>query len=458
MGRFDVKRIGRLIALAVAYFVAAKLGLRLAFVNASATAVWPPTGIAFAAFLLFGWEVWPAILLGAFVANVTTAGTVSTSLGIATGNTLEGILGAYLVRRYARGREAFDRAGSTFRFVVLAGLLSTMVSATIGVTTLTLAGLARWADYPSIWLTWWLGDAVGAMIVAPVILLWMTRPRVHWSGRQVLEAAALVAGLSLVSLMVFGGLFPSPVKDYPLEFLCVPFLLWAAFRFGRREAAAAIVVLSAIAIWGTLQGYGPFRRPSQNESLLLLQAFLGVKAVLTLTLAAVIAERREAAEQLRHLAGSDPLTGLANYRQLVAVLDSEVKRSDRTTRPFAILFFDVDRLKRINDRHGHLVGSRALCRLADAMRASCRAIDTAARYGGDEFALVLPETGAAAARRVGRRVADRLADGEQPAVTVSVGIALYPKDGSTVENLLGAADQALYEAKAGLRGKNRLLH
>jgi diguanylate cyclase (GGDEF)-like protein len=452
------RRGASLLVLTVVYFIAAKLGLRLAFVNASATAVWPTTGIALAALLLFGWELWPAVLVGAFAANLTTAGTVATSLGIATGNTLEALVGAYLVRRYARGREACDRAGTTFRFVVLGGLVSTMVSASIGVTSLVLGGLAPWADAGPIWLTWWLGDAGGAVIVTPVLLQWISRPRVHWSRRQVLEAVGLLAGLALVSLMVFAGLYPSSVKDYPLEFLCVPFLLWAAFRFGRREAATAIVILAAIAIWGTLRGYGPFQRPSPNESLLLLQAFLGVKAVMTLTVAAVVAERREAAEQLRHLAGSDPLTGLANYRQLVNVLDAEIKRSSRTARPFAILFFDVDRLKRINDRHGHLVGSRALCRLADAMRATCRAIDTAARYGGDEFALVLPETGAAAARRVGHRVSARLADGEQPAVSVSVGIALYPRDGGTVESLLGAADQALYVAKGAGRGRGHLLH
>ena len=158
---------------------------------------------------------------------------------------------------------------------------------------------------------------------------------------------------------------------------------------------------------------------------------------------------------MRNLALSDPLTGLANHRQLMHVLDGEIKRSQRTQRPFAVLFLDVDRLKRINDRHGHLVGSRALCRVAEALRASSRMVDTAARFGGDEFALVLPESGAAAARLVAARIAQRLSlDGGSPEVSVSVGLAVYPQDGETIEELLGMADGGLYEAKARCTAKS----
>lgn len=296
---------------------------------------------------------------------------------------------------------------------------------------------------------------MGALVVAPVILLWSTSPRVPWNRRQWLEAAAWLCSLFLVSLAVFAGLFPSRSKDYPLEFLCIPLLIWPAFRFRRREAATAILVVSGIAIWGTLRGFGPFARESPNESLLLLQAFIGVTALMTLTLAAVVSERQAAEERLRQLAVTDPLTGLANYRSLTTVLEGEIKRAQRTERPFALLLVDLDGLKRINDRHGHLVGSRALCRLADALRASSRSIDTAARYGGDEFALILPETEEAAAQRVARRIAERLAtDTETPAVSASVGAAVYPRDGDTVEAILSAADGALYAVKLGARGRS----
>jgi diguanylate cyclase (GGDEF)-like protein/PAS domain S-box-containing protein len=153
-------------------------------------------------------------------------------------------------------------------------------------------------------------------------------------------------------------------------------------------------------------------------------------------------------DHLRHLAETDALTGLSNYRRLSETLETEIKRSDRTARAFAVLIFDLDGMKQINDRHGHLAGNRALCRLADIFRFSCRSIDTAARYGGDEFAIILPETRAREAEAVGRRICERLSgDREEPQLSVSVGIAVYPEDGKTIEGLFHAADRALYKMK-----------
>jgi len=285
--------------LAAVYFGAAKLGLALAFVNASATAVWPPTGIALAALLVLGTRVWPGILLGAFLANLTTAGSAATSLGIAIGNTLEGLVGVYLVQRFANGRSVFDRSRDVFTFVILAGIVSTAVSATLGVTVLCLGGFASWANYGPIWLTWWLGDAVGALVVTPPLVLWSMNPRLRWNPRQVLEIVILLLALLLVGLAVFGRLFVLGIENYPLEFICIPLLIWAAFRFGQREAATAACILSGIAIWGTIHGSGPFIRDDPNESLLLLQVFMGIVAVMSLVLAAAVAERKQAEEALR---------------------------------------------------------------------------------------------------------------------------------------------------------------
>ena len=161
---------------ALAYFIAAKFGLKLALVNQYATAVWPPTGIALAAFLLWGNRLWPGVLIGAIVANVTTGDSITTSgtlasLGIATGNTLEALLGAHLVRRYANGPHVFERARDVLRFMALAALTSTMVSATVGVTCVCLAGFAQWTEAAAIWSTWWIGDAGGDLICAPVLIL-----------------------------------------------------------------------------------------------------------------------------------------------------------------------------------------------------------------------------------------------------------------------------------------------
>jgi len=162
-----------------------------------------------------------------------------------------------------------------------------------------------------------------------------------------------------------------------------------------------------------------------------------------------VTKQRELEDHLRQQATKDPLTGLANYRHLVGVLDSEIKRSERTRREFALLLFDLDGLKQINDRYGHLTGSQALCRLADILSINCREIDTAARFGGDEFALVLPETGGESAKLVTHRICESLAnDGRKPKLSASVGVALYPIDGEKLDTLLGAADVALYSMKA----------
>ena len=443
----SVRRVLLLFGLAAVYFVAAKLGLRFAYINSSVTTVWPPAGIALAAFVLLGYRVWPAILGAAFLANVTTTGGALPSIGIAIGNTAEGLLGSYLVNRFARGGRVFDRVGDILRFTALAAIVSTTVSASIGVSSLALGGLMSWADAPRVWLTWWLGDAVGDIVIAPALILWIgVKPAPRWNRAQVLEALALAAVTALVTFAMFGGLFPS--RHYPLTVLLWPVLIWVAFRFNPREATAAIVIVSAIAIGRTLQGVGPFSIYTANERLVLLQVWTGITAVTSLVLAAVVAVQRELQGTWRELAVTDPLTGLANHRHLVQSLEGEIKRSRRTGQPFAVVLLDLDGLKQINDRHGHLAGSLAIRRVAEALLGSCRGTDTAARYGGDEFALVLPETGEAAAWHVARGVADRLAtDAEKPNLSISVGVAVYPGHGETVEALLNAADIALYETK-----------
>jgi diguanylate cyclase (GGDEF)-like protein len=439
--------MGILTALGVVYYGAGKLGLALAFLHTNATPVSPAAGIAMAAVLIGGWSVWPAIFAGAFLVNLTTPANSAAALGIAVGNTAAALIGGELIQWLVGGREVFGRARRLVKYAVVA-LGVSAVGATTGSLTLELAGQAALRDLGSIWRTWWLGDATGLLIVTPMVLLWISNPRVAWNERQAGEAVAVLAGLILTGQIVFGDMSPWAAQKLPLEFLCVLPLLWAGFRFGPRETATCVFLLSAMAIRGTLSGLGPFIRETPNESLVLLQAFLGAVAILGLVVTAAISDHHHTARRLRRLSVSDPLTGLANHRRLVTVLQEEIERSGRTERPFALLFLDLDDLKIINDRYGHLVGSRALCRLADALRATCRSIDTVARYGGDEFAVVLPESGEGAAWEVVRRVGERLArDPELPTVRASMGVAVYPRDGHSAEALLGTADEVLYDMK-----------
>jgi signal transduction histidine kinase/ActR/RegA family two-component response regulator len=279
--------------LAVVYFVAGKLSLKLAFLHASASPVWPPAGIALAALLLFGLRLWPAIFISAFLVNLTTAGNVFTSLGIATGNTLEAVIGAWLIQRFGDGLRVFERAYDVFRFA-LAVALSALVSATIGLTGLALAGFADWANYPDIWLTWWLGDLGGVVMFAPLLVLWLAQPLRRLNPARDPEVAILLLLLTLLSEVVFGGWFSLSTMNYPTAFLLGPIIVWTSFRLSARETATGLFVLSAIAIWGTLQRYGPFVRADQNQSLLILQSFNILTTITAIALAAGMAERRRA--------------------------------------------------------------------------------------------------------------------------------------------------------------------
>ncbi len=279
--------------LTLVYFAVGKLSLQLAFVHPNASAVWPPAGIALAALLVFGYRTWPAIFLGAFLVNVTTAGNIGTSLCIATGNTLEAVCGAWLVNQFAGGTRIFDRAQDVFKFA-LAVIVSTAVSPPFAVTSLAVGGFADWANYRAIWLTWWLGDATGALVMAPLLILWSIGPKWRLNPKRHLEVGLLLLVLLMLGEAVFGGWFPITARNYPISFICGPIVIWTAFRFSQRETATGIFILSAIAIWGTLQGFGPFVMETENQSLLIAQTSTAVLAITALALAAGMAERRRA--------------------------------------------------------------------------------------------------------------------------------------------------------------------
>src|SRR5213082_4264996 len=285
--------------LAVVYFIAGKLGLVLASLHASASPVWPPAGIALAALLVLGYRVWPAILVGAFLVNVTTAGNVATSLAIASGNTLEALCGAWLVNRFAAGTTVYDRPQGVFKFA-LAAVFSTIIGPAFGVTSLALTGFADWTNYGAIWLTWWLGDTTGDLLVAPLIILWSIASKRRWNRREAVEAGILLLLLFVLSEAVFCGWLTIPARNYPFPFVVFgPIVIWTAFRFAQRETATGIFILSAFAIWGTMHGFGPFVGETKNQSLLSLQSWTTVLTITAMALSAGMAERGRAEEALR---------------------------------------------------------------------------------------------------------------------------------------------------------------
>jgi diguanylate cyclase (GGDEF)-like protein len=429
-----------------AYFGLGRLG-QFPVPTLGTAPVWPASGFALAAFLLLGRPIWPAVLLASFLVQFSGTGALIGAAVVSLGNTAEGLFAAALIRRYANGPQAFLKAETIFRFAGLAAI-AMAIGATTGSLAEFLADNARVQQLPYIWMTWWLSHVTGCLVITPLILLWSPPLPERMRVLEMLEAVGLLAALVGVGLLVFGGRYPSDVKDYPLEFLCVPFFLWAAFRFGRREVATAMAILAGIAVWGSAQGFGPFVRDTPQESLVLIQAYICTLSIMVTVLAATVAGHKAAEAKLEELALTDPLTGLANYRRLLDVLRIEIARSNRTRRPLTVLLLDMNGLKRINDRFGHLTGSRALVRLGNVLRKACRTIDTPARFGGDEFVIVLPDTPAEGGTAVLRRIEEQLAaDADSPVLSVSGGIATFPEDGETPTLLLRHADAQLYDVK-----------
>jgi integral membrane sensor domain MASE1 len=290
-------RSGRLAAsallLALLYFASAKLGLTLAFSTPNVTAVWPPTGIALAALVLVDRRLWPGVLLGAFLANVTTDVPVYTAAGIALGNTLEAVVGAALLERVGF-RPSLRRLRDIFALVVLAGFLSTALSATIGVASLSVGdSLSHGAV--STWRVWWLGDMAGDVLVASTIFVLVT----HWPYRDL--PGTLVEGLVLALALVGVGLVVF-THDSPAAYLTFPVIAWAGLRFLQPGASVAAVALAIMAVTFTDNDSGPFIRPSQDDSLLLAQGFSMIVGLTGLLLATVTAQRRSAERHARDLA------------------------------------------------------------------------------------------------------------------------------------------------------------
>jgi PAS domain S-box-containing protein len=294
-----------LAGLAGIYFVAGRLGLALGGSYPIASPVWPPTGLSLAAMLLLGYRIWPAVALGAFLVNASVLargensvmGSMA-SLGIAAGNTLETLVGAWLGNQYANGREAFRRPRSILLFAALAGLLSPIISANTGLAVSLLAGIETWETAGHYWFTWWLGDMVSAVMITPLVLAWATK----WhrpERNRLIEAGVLLLLVIPLCETAFGEWFATPARATPLAFLVLPLLLWTALRFGVRGTATVSFIIASLATAATLDGHGPFAVGSRVTSLLLLQNFVVVITVMSLILSADVAQRRQSEAGLR---------------------------------------------------------------------------------------------------------------------------------------------------------------
>ena len=283
-----LRHVLQIAAFAAAYFAAARVGLLAAVAQPVVSSAWPPSGLALAALLLLGLRLWPGIALGTFLLNWTAGVSAVGAAGIATGNTLEAVAAAWLLTRVVDFRPSLERVRDVIALVVVGALASTTLSATLGVASLWASGAVAPDALRRLWSVWWSGDALGDVLVAPLLLTWVSAGRT--AGRR-LEAAGMLAALLLLTALLLRN---------PLSYVYAvfPLVVWAALRFGSRGTATATAVVATLTIWYTLRGLGPFVTSTPTENLALLQTFLGLTAVTGLVLAAVVTERGAAERAL----------------------------------------------------------------------------------------------------------------------------------------------------------------
>jgi diguanylate cyclase (GGDEF)-like protein len=383
-------------------------------------------------------------------------GAPTTYLYLEAGGTLLSF--CYAANALVRFRGTHDRVSLILAFgFVLSGMIETI--GYFGLNDLLQAGQVVLSHVP---MGWMVGRTLLAVLLLAALAVERFLPTSRQPSRETAGALFVVAAAAYVTSAAFIAAPATPLAKYgalfsrPWELLPGGLFGLAAFFFYKRfqeqqkndnEAPLYDYSLFLVALLNTACHLAAvFSRRVFDGPFFLAE--LAKVASYGIILGGALIDQARLFDQVRSLAISDPLTSLANYRRLIAVIESELDRSRRTHRPFSVVLLDMDGLKAINDRYGHLVGSRALVRLGKILRNHSRAIDTPARYGGDEFALVLPEAPKETASRVAARVRERLStEAEEPALSVSAGIAAYPEDGDSAEKLLGAADRALYRMK-----------
>jgi diguanylate cyclase (GGDEF)-like protein len=419
---------------------------------------------------LWGPRVWPGIAAGSVLVNIaaglTTPGvdfgaaSVAIAVSISVGSTAQALIAAAAIQRWLGVPQIFESGPGTLLFTGIAAA-TCLVASSWGVATLNIAGIVQPEQFLASWQTWWLGDLIGMLVFAPVFLTW--RQSLH-IGRKTWRLGELLASfglLAIVTAAVFAA--PAPTNGAavsPLTFLPLPCLVWIAFRFRPSGVALGVCLVSAIAIAATANGTGPFGGARTTESMLALQAFIGITTVMALTLAAAVTGHRQSERALRsfsvemeQLALTDELTGLRNRRGFLVLADQALRMARRTRAKCALVYIDLDGLKGVNDTRGHAAGDALIADAAKVLGRVFRESDVVGRVGGDEFAVfaLLDEHDGATA--VGGRLQaeiDRFNAQVVPTLRVSMSIGIEELASSAdtpLDVLLSRADRAMYERK-----------
>ena len=558
----------------ILYFSSAYLGLQLATVEGIISPVWFAAGFALAGVLLHGYRVLPGIWLGGMGALLLHGLHPVGSAAIAFGEMLEALIGALLISRIAATHKLLVNTRNFLYLLLFGVLIAPLFSAAIGIGTLYLTQQLNGDQIAGSLATWWVGDATGVILIAPLILAWRTQPRCDLSARRG-EIVALVLTTLLVCYLVFGNLLPPRFYDYPISYLPLAVMAWTVLRFRHRATTAILLLVAGSAFSGTYLGYGPFVQGNPTDTFVVLQLYVVSFSATALTVKAILSERQQAMnrlalaarvithspdgiivtdpqgiilsanpaffrntgftrqetigssirkltsvhhsadfftsiwkqlrstghwegeiwnrnsngeilpqwlninaireasgkvthylglysdisrqkqvqERIHRLAYYDALTGLPNRQLFTDRLNQALKYSGRHNSRLALFFLDLDRFKNINDTLGHSIGDTVLQMTAERLTKCVRQTDTLARLGGDEFTIIIQDVNEdfdailVAEKVVNAFREPLLVEDHELYVTPSIGISLYPDDGSDSEELIKHADTAMYRAK-----------
>ncbi|MBI4049601.1 MAG: EAL domain-containing protein [Candidatus Doudnabacteria bacterium] len=438
--------------LAGIYFLLAKFGLSLAVTTEQVTAIGPATGVALASLLIFGYRLWPGILIGAFAANAVTNEPILTAVGIAASNTATALFGAYLLKEKLGFRNSLGRIRDVVALAVGGAFISPLISSVLGVVNLAVSKIILWPDIVEVWLTWWMGDVAGLLIFTPLVLVLANKEYLAYIRSRSLEAGLFFASLVLVVSVIF--LRPTTGLAAPYAYLVLPFIVWAAFRLKSIGAATANFVIAWLGVWGTVVGRGPFQSNGSVETnLMLLLVYLFVFAVTCLLMAVIIEERQQIIKKNYHQFYHDSLTGLPNRFYFFEEANFVLKQAGASSAAYALLKIDLDRFKTLNDSLGYEAGDRLMKLAAKRIKNALTANTFFARSESDEFLVFLPETkngeqAITSATMILESLKKPFAlDEHEVYITASIGISSFPSDGSDASGLLASAKTAVQQAK-----------
>ncbi len=441
---------GKATLVAVAYFLFSLLGYLFISPDNELPIIWPQAGMAIAAVLVIGFEALPGVFIGSFAIAVATGVSAELSALVALGSTIAAAFPAYFLLVKNNFSYMLENISSILKLLLLGVVLSPMIAATVSLLGMFLVGITVGDDFPILWGSRWLRDSLGALVFAPFLIVWLGNNLPRLDKHNLLEGSAIILlGLSLECLIFFGDLKPGIAPS--ITFFLIPIIIWASFRLKIHGLAVVNLLIMGYFLWGSAHGMGSLFDnivPSYPTYLIVLSTMWATSLILS----ASLAKYARVQKSLSDLSNHDTLTNL--YNRLF--FETELKRLDSSRQfPISIIMADLDNLKRVNDTFGHRAGDQLLKNLANLFMTIFRHEDIICRIGGDEFVVLLPNTGEPETRIILERLNKQVDLFNKDHPDLPIGISIGVSTASQGESLVGhlkIADNLMYEEKA--RKKN----